>query len=339
MNKLATRLRAPFNASPRGWPLPLAAACASAAPLLAGAALGRATDGATAALGGLAFLYLPDASVARRAARWMACAAALWACFVAGVAARVLPGGTVLAPLLVAAAATAACRRAAVAPPGSVFFVMAAAIGVHVPAGASGLPAHALAFGAGIAWAGAVAAVYLRSTAATHRATPPVAADQPVQWHEVLAVAAAIGTAGALAEALRLDRPYWATVSCVAVMQGSTLRAVWDRQLHRVLGTVAGLVLAWALLALPLSPLTRPLPVFVLAFATEVLIVRHYGLAVICVTPLAILMSEAAAPMAATPGAVLRARLLDTMLGCAVGLLAAWAMHHVRRGDRGAARG
>jgi hypothetical protein len=45
-----------------------------------------------------------------------------------------------------------------------------------------------------------------------------------------------------LAEALRLPRPYWVPVSCLAVLQGVTLRAVWNRQFQRVAGTALGCV-------------------------------------------------------------------------------------------------
>lgn len=37
------------------------------------------------------------------------------------------------------------------------------------------------------------------------------------------------------------------------MIQGASLRAVWTRQLHRVLGTSIGLLLAWGLLLLPLD--------------------------------------------------------------------------------------
>ena len=51
----------------------------------------------------------------------------------------------------------------------------------------------------------------------------------------------------------RLHNPYWVPVSCLAVIQGMSLRAVWEKQLQRLLGASIGLLLSWGLLALPLD--------------------------------------------------------------------------------------
>ncbi len=107
-------------------------------------------------------------------------------------------------------------------------------------------------------------------------------------------IGAFVGLSLAIAQALQLDRPYWVPVSCLAVIQGVSLRAVWNRQLQRVLGTAIGMLLAWSLLSLPLDPWRIALLVILLVFVIESLVVRHYGLAVIFITPLTILLAEAA---------------------------------------------
>jgi hypothetical protein len=56
-----------------------------------------------------------------------------------------------------------------------------------------------------------------------------------------------------LAEWLQLQRPYWVPVSCLAVLQGASLRAVWNRQFQRLLGTALGLLLTWGVFSLPLN--------------------------------------------------------------------------------------
>ncbi|EPZ14418.1 hypothetical protein M622_05410 [Thauera terpenica 58Eu] len=131
-----------------------------------------------------------------------------------------------------------------------------------------------------------------------------------------------------LAQALQLDRPYWVPISCLAVIQGASLRAVWNRQLQRVLGTAAGMVLAWGMLSLSLSPWSIALLVFVLVFIIESTVVRHYGFAVIFITPLTILLAEAAMldqlPAAAE---LIQSRFNDTVLGCLVGLVGGICLH------------
>lgn len=93
-----------------------------------------------------------------------------------------------------------------------------------------------------------------------------------------------VGISLALAQALQLERPYWVPVSCLAVIQGASLRAVWTKQVHRIAGTAVGLLLAWGLLLMPLDEWSFSLLLMLLAFITETLVVRHYGLAVIFIT-------------------------------------------------------
>ena len=62
----------------------------------------------------------------------------------------------------------------------------------------------------------------------------------------------------------------------------------------------------------------------------ESLIDRHYGLAVIFITPLTIFIAEYGSGLALTETVyqqVMRARLLDTALGCLLGILGGWVMH------------
>src|SRR3546814_14516520 len=67
-------------------------------------------------------------------------------------------------------------------------------------------------------------------------------------------IGVAVGASLLLAEALRLPRPYWVPVSCLAVLQGATLPAVWTRPLQPVAGPAVGWLVAGALLSLPLAP-------------------------------------------------------------------------------------
>ena len=73
----------------------------------------------------------------------------------------------------------------------------------------------------------------------------------------------------------------------------------------------------------------------VLAFVTEMLVVRHYGLAMIFVTPLTILLAEATQLGHETPAALLQARLFDTLLGSVVGLLGIGGQALITQGEVG----
>jgi uncharacterized membrane protein YccC len=109
-----------------------------------------------------------------------------------------------------------------------------------------------------------------------------------------------------------------------------SLRAVWNRQFQRIAGTGIGLLLAWVLLLLPLDNWTISVIMMVLTFLIETLVVRHYGLAVMFITPLTIFLAEGVRLGHGSPNLMLQARLLDTILGCAMGLLGGMCLHSPR---------
>lgn len=119
-------------------------------------------------------------------------------------------------------------------------------------------------------------------------------------------------------------------MSCLAVIQGASLRAVWNKQLHRIVGTGVGLLVAWGLLLLPLNQWTVSLIMMLLAFVIETAVVRHYAFAVIFITPFTILLVEAATLGHGSPSALMQARFFDTVLGCLVGLVGGVCLHSPR---------
>ena len=129
-----------------------------------------------------------------------------------------------------------------------------------------------------------------------------------------IAVAAGVG----LGHAIGLSRPYWAGLTAAAVLQGATGPLQRHRALDRATGTVIGVVLAQ-----PLVDLHPPIgfDVAVVAFCMFVaqLIVRaSYAVAVVFMTQLPLFMLDLGG---ADPGRALTgARLIDTLIGCALGV-------------------
>ncbi len=139
-----------------------------------------------------------------------------------------------------------------------------------------------------------------------------------------------VGMSLALAQLLRLEKAYWVPVSCLAVIQGMSLRAVWDRQLQRIVGTGIGLLLSWGLLSLPLDKWSLSLCMIALTFIVETAVVRHYGFAAIFITPLTLLLAEATTLGHAPSSALIQARFFDTVLGSLVGLAGGVCLHSTR---------
>ncbi|MEV8029358.1 FUSC family protein [Cellulosimicrobium funkei] len=131
--------------------------------------------------------------------------------------------------------------------------------------------------------------------------------------------------AGAVAAVAGLGHAAWATMGSTAVLQGESARHAVVRALQRGAGTVAGALLAWPLLAAPLGFWGTAAVVVVLQTVTETIVGRHYGLAMLTITPMALLMTSLAHP--ADPSALALDRALDTVLGAVVGVLAVVLVH------------
>jgi uncharacterized membrane protein YccC len=125
--------------------------------------------------------------------------------------------------------------------------------------------------------------------------------------------------AGAMATGAGVGHPYWAMVSAVVPLAARDYAGQLDRGVHRVVGTAAGLLLAALLLAVDLPGLAVIAVIVVLQAGAELWVGRNYAIALVFVTPLALLMVHLVAP---TPASVLLVdRGVETVIGVAVGLL------------------
>lgn len=134
------------------------------------------------------------------------------------------------------------------------------------------------------------------------------------------------GVAGGLAVAGGLEHSYWASISAAAVLHSVNLRTTAQRAVQRTLGTVIGLLLALGVLATDPEPVALACLIVLLEFLLEYFVPRNYGLGVVFLTPLALLMSDLAAP--APAGELIADRVLGSVLGIVVGLVCALMLVH-----------
>ncbi|WP_406101951.1 FUSC family protein [Streptomyces sp. NBC_01003] len=134
------------------------------------------------------------------------------------------------------------------------------------------------------------------------------------------------GIAGGLAVAGGLEHSYWASISAAAVLHSVNLRTTAQRAVQRTLGTVIGLLLALGVLATDPRPVALACVIVLLEFLLEYFVPRNYGLGVVFLTPLALLMSDLAAP--APAGELVADRVLGSVLGIVVGLGCALLVVH-----------
>jgi len=324
---------ATIHPSDRMWQMPVAAALASGLPLLVGAWFDHLDYGLVSSLGGMVFLYLPPTPLSHRMVALMASAFGMIACYALGVISHQVPVLMMLALTFTAILVTMVCRFYRVGVPGSLFFIMAASIGAYSPVDILQVPLMV-----GLLAMGSLLACLIAFFYSLH--TLRLRAPQPVQpipeptfdfvVYDSVVIGAFVGVSLALAQVLHMEKAYWVPVSCLAVVQGASLRAVWSRQLQRILGTGFGLILAWGLLSLPLDKWSVALTMMVLAFIIETAVVRHYTFAAMFITPLTILLADATSLGQGSPDALIQARFIDTCVGSFVGLLGGVCLHSPR---------
>lgn len=139
----------------------------------------------------------------------------------------------------------------------------------------------------------------------------------------------AVGAAGSIGVLTGSGHPHWAMAAAAVPLAGADLPSSVHRGIHRIVGTLLGLmIVAVVLLPGPWAPL-RLFPgaeaavlavlVIIFQFTTELFMTRHYGLAMVSFTPVILLMTQLAAPD--DPYILIAERGVETLVGALVGIL------------------
>ena len=70
------------------------------------------------------------------------------------------------------------------------------------------------------------------------------------------------------------------------------------------------------------------LVIVILQFILEILVPRNYAVAVIFITPLTILLTEASNPLINNPNMFIAIRFFNTLLGSSIGAIGGWVIYH-----------
>jgi hypothetical protein len=316
----------------------LRAGISVAVPLIAVWALGREDWTLYAAFGAFTALYGRGDTTRDRLKMQSSAATVMVSSLVLGVLVARLPnpewGVVVVACLwtMVVAAISDALRWH---PPGPLFAVFALCAVASVPAASTHFADALLVSVTSAAFSLLVgAAGHLlprRRALAQATPTPAVPARPPARerWMLLARFGVAAGLAGTLSTALGIGHPYWAIVAAIVPVAAATLSHSFARATHRIGGTVLGLGVAWLILTFEPVGLTAILIVVALQICAELLVGRNYGLALVFVTPLALVMIALAHPTDTT--ALIRDRAIETALGTVVALAVVVALWGIRR--------
>ena len=333
--RLTTRRLMTLSPGPWAHRVALRAGISVLVPLLAVLALGHPEWSAYAAFGAFTSLYGRNHVHLSRLTMQVSAGTVLTVSVVAGVLVGTLEsrawvavaGATVLAAV-VSLISTAQDWH----PPGPLFPVFGFGAVASLPHTVGDVAVAAAVAGASAAFAvavGTVGAVFRRQ-----RSRP--AGRVRVRPLDALRYAVAVLLAGAAATASGIGHPYWAMVAAVAPLSAPAVTAQLTRAGHRVVGTLLDLVSSAVLLAPAFPAVALVLVVAALQIVTELLVGRNYGLALVFITPMALLMGQLAAPRPALP--LLLDRGIETLIGAAVGMvvIVATALLHRRARHRSA---
>ncbi|MFP5071909.1 FUSC family protein [Pseudonocardia nantongensis] len=303
----------------------LRCAISVAVPMLTLLAIGRIDLVGATAFGAFTAIFARDLTVPARTAVQAVCGLGLTASVAIGVAAAHLPATPwlqLLVVVAVAAVATVGGEMIAWKPRGPLFFVFAAgafAGSAPMPAGWGVQAVVTTAATALFATLVGSAGRLLPSHAPSRRPLVVTGFRKALSQRPVTDIIVACALTVPLTVALGIEHHYWALVAAVVPLTvvGTTGQAA--RAVMRIGGTVGGLGVAAALLVPELPMWGVVLVVIVLQGVAELLVLRNYTVALLFITPLALLVSHVMHP--GPEVALLLDRLVSTSIGVVVALL------------------
>ncbi|MET4925162.1 FUSC family protein [Streptomyces sp. PSRA5] len=153
-------------------------------------------------------------------------------------------------------------------------------------------------------------------------------------WRYGLRLALCIGLAQSLVSLIDVPRSYWVALTVTFVLKPD-FGSVFSRGVLRALGTAAGLVVAAAVLShVPRGWWDVPVMLVLAAFIPAVS-AKSYGFQTAAITPVILLLSDV---LNHEGFALVVPRLVDSLIGCAIALIAGYLLWpeswHTRIGDR-----
>lgn len=325
-------------------------AIAVGSPLLVLYAMGRLDLAVYSMFGALASLYGTGEPWERRLQTQIVAGIGLLATIAIGVAYSAAHSvglgptwllGVLLAAIVLATATLGAAMRWI--PRGDYFFVLVLMVLAAIPTTWDRLPL-ALAVGAGsVAFSVLLAAVTRRDTRSSesdrarwHQRLAQGYRALDLRQHIVLIAAAVVGTVSAwlLALLFGVGHPYWAPLAVVALMPALAAIDVWRRTLELVLGTLGGVGIAAFLFSFDPDPLALIAIVIACQAASQLVVARSYGAALLFLSPLAIGMGNISRGLPWPP--LLADRLAEAAIGTMVAYVTILAGRWIL--DRGPAK-
>lgn len=318
----------------RALSIPFLAAFSVGVPILTGYFFGNLQYGIYASISGLVILYLPHkGSLTHRMITVLISSFGFMASFAIGLLFSFNPYVASIAFGLFSYIVHWVVLYYKTSPPGSFFFILIASMALSTPFDLAQIPVKTGLIGLGTIFTCILALSYTafmvrkEENAGTREAPKMIQKNTFANSMEAIIMGVFMFLSLLIGHLLDFDKPYWIPISCSAVMMGASLYHIWQRTLHRILGTFVGMGLSWLILSFVHNDLSVCIAIILLQFIIEMLITRQYVLAVIFITPMTILMAEAASPMMQTPNELIQLRLIEIVIGSILGAIGGWFLY------------
>ena len=313
--------------------VPFIAALCAGIPLLFAYFTNRIDMAMPLALSAFIFLYLPSrTTVANKLVTILICAFGFSVAFLVGLLSSFNPWVHALSIGVLAFIVHWINSTFNRVPPGSFFFIMIATMAGAVPFNLISIPEKMGYMSIGITFVclvGLLYAIFKQDNPLEKKEKIELTATQKSEnVVDSLLIGFFIFLSMLVGKIFDFHNSYWVAISCLAVMQGFSIYHIWQRGIYRLIGTLLGVGFCWLLLQFLNSPLQVIFCIIILQYIVEVLIVRHYALAVIFITPLTILLGEIGKDSLEHVNHLMYIRFIDISVGCLIGVLGGFIIYN-----------
>lgn len=330
-------LKEVFSLKPnnRHWSVPILASLCVGIPMFVGYRIDAFPSALTVSFASLVILYMPtNSNFVARMAKMLICSFGFLVSYSIGVIFSFNPIISCIAFGVFSAIIHWLSLWLRMGPPGNFFFIMLAALASGAPFNLEEIPKNI-----GLVTIGVILACFLALGYSLMIRKPDFIKETSGMLNEVLfrkdsdyAESFIVGffmfSSLLIGHMFGLNKPYWIPISCLAVMQGATTHHIGRRGFYRILGTALGMGFCWIILSTLKNPLGICIAIIILQFIIESIVTRNYTLAVLFITPMTILLAEAANPMAQSPTELITGRLIDVLIGSLIGIIGGWIVYH-----------
>lgn len=303
-------------------------------PLFIGQYFGHLSYGVMSSLGAMVFQYLPNTNLVHRMATLLCVSSLMTMCYFFGLVVGPFPILYVPVLFISVIVVCVLCEFFKLPPPGPLFFIMPEMMAMYFPISSiETIPLFTGLFFLGSLSSCIISCFYSIVILFCLKVKPEEAKipkfDSMAMMINPIISASFVALSLLVGQIFLATKPYWIPLSCLIVLQASTLRAVWIKHLHRIIGTGIGLGVTYLLLTFfNVNGWMACILITILSYIMNQLITIHYATAVMFITPYSLLLVDAASKSPLPLSVLINARFIDTLIGCTIGLLGAFCLQH-----------